>query len=57
MPFNGGIGIHDAIWRSQFGGNIYKTNGSHGCVNAPPYLAQKIFENIEPGTPIVCYYE
>ncbi|MBN1067792.1 peptidoglycan-binding protein [Clostridium botulinum] len=57
MPFNGGIGIHDAIWRSQFGGNIYETNGSHGCVNAPPYLAQKIFENIEPGTPIVCYYE
>ncbi|AOR23436.1 L,D-transpeptidase family protein [Clostridium taeniosporum] len=57
MPFNGGIGIHDAVWRNQFGGNIYKSNGSHGCVNAPSYLAQKIFENIEQGTPIVCYYE
>ena len=35
MPFNGGIGLHDASWRSSFGGSIYKTNGSHGCVNMP----------------------
>lgn len=26
-------GFHDACWRSQFGGDIYLTNGSHGCVN------------------------
>lgn len=57
MPFNGGIGIHDAIWRENFGGTIYKTNGSHGCVNAPSYLAKNIFDNIEPGIPIICYYE
>nr|WP_241428687.1 L,D-transpeptidase family protein [Clostridium saccharobutylicum] len=57
MPFNGGIGIHDASWRSQFGGDIYKTSGSHGCVNAPNYLAGIIFNNIEEDTPIVCYYE
>jgi vancomycin resistance protein YoaR len=57
MPFNGGIGIHDAIWRYAFGGNIYKTNGSHGCVNSPYYLANKIFDNIEVGTPVICYYE
>lgn len=56
MPFNGGIGIHDASWRSEFGGNIYKTNGSHGCVNSPYYLAKAIFDNINEGTPIVCYY-
>jgi len=56
MPFNGGIGIHDASWRNQFGGSIYKTNGSHGCVNAPYDLAKTIFENINPGTPIVCFY-
>lgn len=55
MPFNGGIGIHDANWRSTFGGNIYKTNGSHGCVNAPYSLAKTIFSSIEPGTPVVCY--
>lgn len=56
MPFNGGIGIHDASWRYAFGGNIYKTNGSHGCVNAPYELANKIFNNIEGGSPIICYY-
>lgn len=56
MPFNGGIGIHDASWRNEFGGEIYKTNGSHGCVNSPYFLANKIFDNIDAGTPIVCYY-
>ena len=57
MPFNGNIGIHDASWRYSFGGHIYKRNGSHGCVNAPRYLAKKIFDNIEDGTPIICYEE
>ncbi|WP_046066026.1 L,D-transpeptidase family protein [Clostridium scatologenes] len=56
MPFNGGIGIHDATWRPVFGGSIYMSDGSHGCVNSPHYLAQTIYENIEEGTPIVCYY-
>lgn len=56
MPFNGGIGIHDASWRGAFGGQIYLSNGSHGCVNSPYYLANTIFKNIEPGTPIICYY-
>ena len=57
MPFNGNIGLHDADWRSSFGGNIYKTNGTHGCVNMPKYLAKTIFENIEANTPIICYSE
>lgn len=57
MPFNGNIGIHDAVWRDQFGGQIYKTNGSHGCVNAPTETAKKVFENIEAGTAVVCYTE
>lgn len=57
MPFNCNIGIHDASWRGSFGGAIYKSDGSHGCVNTPEYLAKKIYENIEPGTPIVCYKE
>ncbi|NLK74665.1 MAG: L,D-transpeptidase family protein [Clostridiales bacterium] len=57
MPFYGNIGLHDASWRSHFGGEIYKRNGSHGCVNAPTYLAKIIFEHIEPDTPIICYEE
>jgi hypothetical protein len=56
MPFNGGIGIHDANWRTSFGGKIYKTNGSHGCVNAPYDVAKAIFYNIEPGTPVICHF-
>lgn len=57
MPFFGNIGLHDASWRYSFGGNIYKRRGSHGCVNAPPYLAKKVYENIEAGYPVICYEE
>jgi len=57
MPFYGNMGIHDAIWRNSFGGEIYKSRGTHGCVNAPLFLAKIIFENIEDGTPIICYEE
>lgn len=57
MPFNGGIGLHDAKWRSRFGGNIYLTNGSHGCINLPHAVAGKIFENMQRGTPVICYYD
>jgi Uncharacterized protein conserved in bacteria len=57
MPFYGNIGIHDASWRYSFGGDIYKRNGTHGCVNTPLYLAKTIFDNIEDGTPIICYEE
>ena len=56
MPFNGGIGLHDATWRSSFGGNIYKNSGSHGCVNLPYNVAKTIYNNIEVGTPIIVYY-
>ncbi len=56
MPFNGGIGLHDATWRSSFGGSIYSYSGSHGCVNCPYSLAQTLFNNIDSGTPVICYY-
>lgn len=57
MPFYGNIGIHDAKWRRAFGGEIYKKNGTHGCVNAPYYLAETIYKYIESGIPIICYQE
>ncbi|MDF2802709.1 MAG: hypothetical protein K0S61_2612 [Anaerocolumna sp.] len=57
MPFYGNIGIHDATWRHSFGGTIYKRSGSHGCVNAPKYLAKIIYENIKDGIPIISYEE
>lgn len=57
MPFNNNIGIHDAVWRTEFGKEIYKTGGSHGCVNSPFETAKTVFENVEAGTPVVCYTE
>lgn len=55
MPFNGGVGFHDASWRSKFGGTIYITSGSHGCVNLPTASAEKIFSYINKGDPVICY--
>lgn len=56
MPFAYNVGIHDADWRSSFGGNIYLNSGSHGCVNVPLECATAIYQNIEIGTPVVAYY-
>ncbi len=56
MPFNGNIGMHDASWRRKFGGEIYLTNGSHGCINLPVRQAAKIYEYMKKGFPVVCYY-
>ncbi len=49
---NGYYGIHDASWRKKFGGKIYQTNGSHGCVNVPTSSAEKLFSMVEVGTPV-----
>lgn len=57
MPFAYNIGIHDAdSWRNKYGGTIYKTSGSHGCINVPEKIAKKLFETLEIGTPVVAYY-
>ncbi|MDE7231506.1 MAG: L,D-transpeptidase/peptidoglycan binding protein, partial [Lachnospiraceae bacterium] len=56
MPFNNNVGMHDATWRSEFGGNIYLTNGSHGCINLPYTIAQEIYEYVEKDTPVICYH-
>lgn len=55
MPFNGNQGMHDASWRSSFGGSIYRSNGSHGCVNLPYSAAATIYKNVEAGFPVVIY--
>lgn len=56
MPVNGNIGIHDAPWRKEYGGEIYKTDGSHGCINTPYDEMSVIYENAEIGTPVVMFY-
>lgn len=56
MPVKGGIGIHDAAWRKEFGGDIYKTDGSHGCINTPYEAVEKMFELAPVGTPVIMFY-
>ena len=56
MAFIGSsYGLHDATWRTNFGGEIYKGGGSHGCVNMPYDSAAKLYKMIEPGTPVLIY--
>ncbi len=54
-PFNGGQGLHDAPWRGAFGGNIYLSNGSHGCVNIPVDQMEAIYDTVSIGTAVVVY--
>lgn len=56
MPFNGNIGMHDATWRTEFGGQIYLTDGSHGCINLPLDKAEAIYNLVKSKFPVVCYY-
>ena len=55
MPFNGDIGMHDLTSRKAFGGDIYKTRGSHGCINLPYAAAKKIYETIDKGYCVLVY--
>jgi len=57
MPFFQGYGIHDASWRNgSFGGQDYKYNGSHGCVNTPDAMVRFVWDFAEIGTPVYVSY-
>lgn len=51
----GDIGMHDLTSRKAFGGDIYKTRGSHGCINLPYSVAKKIYETIDKGYCVLVY--
>lgn len=55
VRITGAYGLHDASWRTKFGGEYYKYGGSHGCVNIPEEAMAKIYENIVDGTPILIH--
>lgn len=58
LPFYGNYGMHDATWRTypeEFGGDVYLTNGSHGCINMPLELAEKVYQTVEVGTYVILY--
>lgn len=56
MPVVGGVGIHDASWRKSFGGEIYKTGGSHGCINTPEEKVSQLYDMTEKGMPVIMFY-
>ena len=66
MKFDGNIGLHDAEyhtnengkfhgWRasSDFGGETYIKNGSHGCVNMPHDEVMEVSEYVGLGTKVL----
>lgn len=55
MPYAGDVGMHDASWRRSFGGGIYLTNGSHGCINLPSSVAKQIYEVVDKGYAVLVY--
>ena len=56
VPVYGGIGIHDATWRDEFGGELYIKSGSHGCINTPLEKMTDLYDMLEIGMPVVIHY-
>jgi lipoprotein-anchoring transpeptidase ErfK/SrfK len=56
MAFNRSVGLHDAPWRRSFGGTIYRANGSHGCINMPPYMAKAAYSLLDIGYLVIVHY-
>lgn len=50
------IGLHDASWRGGFGGDIWKTDGSHGCINLSSQAAKDLYGMVYMGLPVIVYY-
>lgn len=55
MPVYRGIGLHDANWQKEFGGERYLTNGSHGCINLKTEDAKLIYSSVYVGFPVIIY--
>lgn len=47
-----GVGFHDAIWQTAFGGTLYQIPGT----NMPLDQAGALFNMIEPGTPVIFHW-
>ena len=55
VEFTDAVGIHDAIWQADFGGELYLTVGSHGCVNLPFEKAKQVYGLAYLGMPVYIY--
>ncbi|MGX7130862.1 L,D-transpeptidase family protein [Enterococcus songbeiensis] len=50
-----GVGIHDSDWQTSYGGDLWKTRGSHGCVNTPPSVMKELYGLVSEGTPVIVF--
>jgi lipoprotein-anchoring transpeptidase ErfK/SrfK len=55
LGLGGGYGLHDAYWRTTFGGADFSYNGSHGCINTPLEAIKKMYDLVEVGTSVTIY--
>lgn len=49
------VAFHDAWWRGRFGGSIYQSNGSHGCINLPSEKAKALYGLAQVGDVVVVH--
>ena len=56
IAFADDIGFHDAYWQDSFGGDVYLTSGSHGCVNMPLDTVSKLYKIAYVNMPVYVYY-
>lgn len=50
-----GVGIHDSDWQPAYGGQLWKTVGSHGCINTPPGVMKELYGMIDVGVPVLVF--
>ena len=57
MPFIGNShGLHDASWRSVFGGTVYQSaDWSHGCINLPIAKATELYNLCNVGDAVIVH--
>ncbi|MBQ1391823.1 MAG: L,D-transpeptidase family protein [Firmicutes bacterium] len=55
FEYSGYYGFHDAPWRGAFGGKIFMTDPSHGCVNLPDWVAATLFDMVDGRTEVYIY--
>lgn len=52
---NSGVGLHDAVWQHAFGGDLYYSKGSHGCINLAYDFAEYLYNVSYVGMPVIIY--
>lgn len=49
------IGLHDASWQYDFGGDSYLSHGSLGCININPAVMSQVYNHVYEGMPVAIF--